>query len=75
MEGFEIPKYQRGYAWEIENIRELFDDVIESIKSNSNYYIGTIVLSKSADDERFYVVDGQQRITTITLIINSTLLN
>ncbi len=69
---FEIPKYQRGYAWEIQNIRELFDDIIESIESNSNHYIGTIVLSKSSDDdEKFYVVDGQQRITTITIIISA----
>lgn len=69
---FEIPKYQRGYAWEIQNIRELFDDIVESIESNSNHYIGTIVLSKSEDDdEKFYVVDGQQRITTITLIISA----
>lgn len=69
---FEIPKYQRGYAWEIQNIRELFDDIVESIESNSNHYIGTIVLSKAEDDdEKFYVVDGQQRITTTTLIINA----
>ncbi len=69
---FEIPKYQRGYAWEVQNIRELFDDVIESIESNSNHYIGTIVLSKSQDDdEKFYVVDGQQRITTTTLIVSA----
>ncbi len=69
---FEIPKYQRGYAWEVQNIRDLFDDIVESIESNSNHYIGTIVLSKSADDdEKFYIVDGQQRTTTITLIISS----
>ncbi len=69
---FEIPKYQRGYAWEIQNIRDLFEDIIESIESKSNHYIGTIVLSKSEnDDEKFFVVDGQQRITTITLIINA----
>lgn len=69
---FEIPKYQRGYAWEVQNIRDLFDDIIESIESKSNHYIGTIVLSKSADDnEKFYIVDGQQRTTTITLIISS----
>jgi hypothetical protein len=69
---FEIPKYQRGYAWEVPNIRDLFDDIIESIESNSNHYIGTIVLSKSADDdEKFHIVDGQQRTTTITLIISS----
>lgn len=69
---FEIPRYQRGYAWEVQNIRELFEDIVESIESNSNHYIGTIVLSKSAkDDEQYYVVDGQQRITTITLIISA----
>jgi len=69
---FQIPKYQRGYAWEVQNIRDLFDDIVESIESNSNHYIGTIVLSKSDDDdEKFYVVDGQQRITTTTLIISS----
>ncbi len=73
---FEIPKYQRGYAWEIQNIRDLFDDIVESIESNSNHYVGTIVLSKSEDDdEKFYVVDGQQRITTITLIINALVKN
>lgn len=69
---FEIPKYQRGYAWEVQNIRDLFDDIVESIESNSNHYIGTIVLSKSADDdEKFYIVDGQQRTTTVSLIISS----
>ena len=69
---FEIPKYQRGYAWEKQNVRDLFDDIVESIESNSNHYIGTIVLSKSEDDdEKYYVVDGQQRITTITLLINA----
>lgn len=69
---FEIPKYQRGYAWEVQNIRDLFDDIVESIESNSNHYIGTIVLSKSMDDdEKFYVVDGQQRTTTATLIISA----
>lgn len=67
---FEIPKYQRGYAWERQNIRDLFDDINESIASNSNHYIGTIVLSKDpVADDIFYVVDGQQRITTISMII------
>lgn len=67
---FIIPKYQRGYAWEKQNIRELFDDINESIESGSNHYIGTIVLSKvKNEDESFFIVDGQQRITTISLII------
>jgi hypothetical protein len=72
---FEIPKYQRGYAWDVQNVRDLFDDITESIESNSNHYIGTIVLSKDKeDDEKFHVVDGQQRITTISIIIKALIL-
>ena len=69
---FEIPKYQRGYSWEKENIRDLFDDIDEAIESNTSHYLGTIVLSKNEkDNESFYIVDGQQRVTTITMIINA----
>jgi hypothetical protein len=69
---FEIPKYQRGYAWDRQNIRDLFDDIIESIDSNSNHYIGTIVLSRAKDyADKYFIVDGQQRITTISLIIQA----
>lgn len=67
---FEIPRYQRGYAWEKQHVRDLFEDILEAIESNSSHYIGTVVLSKSADNpKKFYVVDGQQRLTTITLLI------
>ncbi len=69
---FEIPKYQRGYAWERKNIRELFDDIYESLESNSNHYIGTVVLSKHPKhSDQYYVVDGQQRIATITMIFKA----
>lgn len=67
---FEIPRYQRGYAWEKQHVRELFDDIKEAIESNSSHYIGTVVLSKCAkDSKKYYIVDGQQRLTTITLLI------
>jgi uncharacterized protein with ParB-like and HNH nuclease domain len=73
---FEIPKYQRGYTWDFQNIGDLFDDISESIDSNSNHYIGAIVLSKDEHDpDKFYIVDGQQRITTITMIMQSLVNN
>ena len=73
---FEIPRYQRGYAWEKQHIRELFEDIKEAIDSNSSHYIGTVVLSKCATDpKKFYVVDGQQRLTTIALLIAQLLPN
>ena len=68
---FEIPKYQRGYAWEKNNVRDLFEDIQEAIEVKANHYIGTIVLSKTDRNDYFYVVDGQQRITTITMIIHA----
>lgn len=68
---FEIPKYQRGFAWERQNVRDLFDDIQEAIESNTNHYIGTIVLSKSSEESKYFIVDGQQRITTLTMILNS----
>lgn len=68
---FEIPKYQRGYAWEVSHVRDLFDDVSEAIETNSQHFLGTLVLSQNeAKTDRYYVVDGQQRITTIMFFIN-----
>lgn len=73
---FEIPRYQRGYAWEKQHIRELFEDIKEAIDSNSSHYIGTVVLSKCVTDpKKFYIVDGQQRLTTIALLIAQLLPN
>lgn len=68
---FIIPKYQRAYAWETQNIWDLFNDIKESIESRSSHFIGTVVLSKTAKPNTFFVVDGQQRITTLTLIISA----
>lgn len=68
---FEIPKYQRSYAWEKQNVRDLFDDIQEALETKANHYIGTIVLAKTPDDDIFNIVDGQQRITTIVMFISA----
>lgn len=67
---FEIPKYQRSYAWERENVRDLFNDIIEAIDTESSHYIGTVVLAKTDKSSIFNIVDGQQRITTIVLFLS-----
>lgn len=66
---FQIPKYQRSYAWERQNIRELFEDIQEALETNSNHYIGTVVLARTNETNVFNIVDGQQRITTIVMFI------
>ncbi|MFZ6801876.1 DUF262 domain-containing protein [Undibacterium sp. Di24W] len=67
---FNIPKYQRSYAWEKQNVRELYEDIQEAIDTKASHYIGTVVLAKTEDDELFNIVDGQQRITTLVMFIS-----
>ena len=76
---FLIPDYQRGYAWERAQVGELLED-LELLNAPRRHYAGTIVLCKTADapimgnDGTLYathaVVDGQQRLTTIVLLLN-----
>lgn len=64
-----IPRYQRAYAWEDKEIVQLIDD-INDIDSSENYYIGSLVVSKVQDKpETYEVVDGQQRLTTLFLLL------
>ncbi|MEA3642097.1 MAG: DUF262 domain-containing HNH endonuclease family protein [Lamprobacter sp.] len=65
----DIPRYQRSYAWEKQNVSELFEDIKEAIETNSQHYLGTIVLAKTDNPEIYTVVDGQQRLTTLLLFI------
>lgn len=66
-----IPIYQRNYAWEEDEITALIKDVYDSFQKNltNPYYIGTLVTYKRGDDE-YEVIDGQQRLTTIYIILN-----
>ncbi|WCK54751.1 DUF262 domain-containing HNH endonuclease family protein [Aneurinibacillus sp. Ricciae_BoGa-3] len=70
---FGIPAYQRNYAWEVSNIDDLFDDILEAMELQSGHYIGTFILSKKEDANYFDIVDGQQRLTTLTMILNATI--
>jgi hypothetical protein len=67
----QVPKYQRSYAWEKENITELYEDIQEALDTNSSHYIGTIVLARTENKNKYYIVDGQQRLTSIVMFINA----
>lgn len=69
---YQIPIYQRNYAWEDDEITALIKDVHDSFNKDKNapYYIGTLVTYKRGDFE-FEVIDGQQRLTTIYLILKA----
>lgn len=65
-----IPNYQRPYRWLEENVRLLLEDITESWKlGKSSYRIGSVIINN--DGELLNIVDGQQRITTILLILKS----
>lgn len=67
---YKIPKYQRAYTWSQYHWKALYDDLMEN---RSEYFIGSIICINTANDSIGYqcleVVDGQQRLTTITLFL------
>lgn len=66
-----IPKYQRPYAWTKEEAGTLFDDLYKFYCENpkDNYFLGSIVLVKSETNSHAEVIDGQQRLTTLTILL------
>jgi len=61
-----IPSYQRNYCWEDKQIKSLWNSLKE-IPSDSEYHLGTIILQKT-NNEEYAIIDGQQRLVTLSLI-------
>ena len=70
-DSYVIPRYQRAYAWEDKEIIQLIDDINDIDENNTNnYYIGSLIVSRiKGKNNTFEVVDGQQRLTTLFLIL------
>lgn len=70
---FIIPPFQRNYAWSINQCEELFSDIVDSYNKKNSHYIGNIVyyegVNNSASFNEFILIDGQQRITSILLLL------
>lgn len=62
-----IPRFQRPYSWDSENISDFWTDIV--IDSSREYFIGSMVVY-TMGDRRFGVVDGQQRLTTIMILLS-----
>ena len=69
-----IPEYQRSYSWDKDNVRDLIEDIQESLETKANHYIGTVVLAETDKMDNYNIVDGQQRLTTILMIMNALIL-
>lgn len=67
-----IPLYQRAYAWEDKQLIQLVED-ISDVSEDANYYIGSLIVSEQ--NGKYEVVDGQQRLTSLYLLLNCLGLN
>lgn len=75
---FRIPDYQRPYSWEKQQLQDILDDIISNIKNNfPDHYTGTLVIGKTEhtrkwngdEMDEWVIIDGQQRLTTITVYL------
>jgi hypothetical protein len=66
LEQLVVPQFQRAYSWTDEQVDDLWQDVLDNI--DSGHFIGSVVLSK-VDTDSWHVIDGQQRLTTIVLLL------
>jgi len=68
---FRIPDYQRPYAWEREQATQLLEDLLEALDRGGDepYFLGSIVLVKHKGVSDAEVIDGQQRLTTLTILL------
>lgn len=68
---FVIPVYQRNYDWKTENCKQLYDDLVKTVKEHrKSHFFGSIVSVYNPDghDEEYLIIDGQQRLTTVSLL-------
>jgi hypothetical protein len=70
---YSIPSYQRPYAWTEVQAGELFSDLIDFFEKEKDdtYFLGSIVLIKDEGKPHAEVIDGQQRLTTLTILLSA----
>ena len=64
-----VPPFQRSYAWEDEETEILIKDLLDAFRHNTVYFLGAIVVIRPRNRGPSDVVDGQQRLTTLTIIL------
>lgn len=63
---YRVPRFQRPYSWTRANVEDFWTDTI--VESDADYFIGSIIVFPSKEDT-YDIVDGQQRLTTITIML------
>ncbi len=65
---YTVPPYQRDYSWNRDQWEDLWNDILLIKSSDKVHYMGSIVL-QNMGDKKYHVIDGQQRFSTLTLIV------
>lgn len=65
-----VPIFQRSFKWRLDEIGEYWDDLSEAMTADDpEYFLGTLVLTRSEGEDRWTVIDGQQRLATTSILI------
>lgn len=65
---FQIPSYQRAYSWEVKQLRQLIEDLVDHLEG-SPYYFGHFIFERGDSNDTLLIIDGQQRLTTLVLFV------
>ena len=65
---YRVPEYQRPFSWDDDNFEDLIDDILSANKEQE-YFLGTIVLHRQEKEGIYDVIDGQQRLTSIMILL------
>ncbi len=69
---YKVPSYQRDYSWKQDHWEDLWADILTILNGESIHYMGSIVLQNKGN-KQYSVIDGQQRLSTLTLIVLATI--
>lgn len=65
---YEVPSHQRDYSWGIDEIEDFWNDLISSTQEK-DYFFGSMIFQNSSDEKVKIILDGQQRLVTITILL------
>ena len=71
---YQIPVYQRNYDWKKDNCIELFNDILHAYDKEKTHFLGTIVQVNQDDEngiKQYLIIDGQQRMTSVYLLLKA----
>ncbi|EJV0519450.1 DUF262 domain-containing protein [Campylobacter lari] len=68
---YSVPKYQRNYSWSEDQWEDLWCDIEDLEKSNYPHFMGSIVLQETKDTKNIDIIDGQQRLTTLSIFMSA----